>query len=209
MASEPIITRELPALPRRADDAHKGAVGRIAVIGGCADETMMIGAPALTGNAALRSGAGLVQLIVPESIRRATAVITPCSTIRALPHDAAPLLEAVAEFQADVVALAEIIGAAIEEAHAALHDTLSRRHYRSSVLDRQQITSSAMLLVKQGDMEVFKGRLAMAKDRFDRALELDPGADVIRDKMRKAGITPPPHLPTSPTSRPLTRPTRR
>jgi len=114
MASDIIITRELPPLPRRAEDAHKSDVGRIAVIGGCADETMMVGAPALAANAALRSGAGLVQMLVPEAIRSAVGVLAPCATIRTLPIDASSLLEAVSLFRADVVALGPGLGRSLE-----------------------------------------------------------------------------------------------
>ena len=46
MTGEYIITREISALPDRAEDAHKGSVGRLVVIGGCCGEVMMAGAPA-------------------------------------------------------------------------------------------------------------------------------------------------------------------
>ena len=52
-------------LPRRAPDAHKGDVGRVYVFGGSRG---MSGAVVLSVCAALRSGAGLVTSIVPESL---------------------------------------------------------------------------------------------------------------------------------------------
>ena len=61
-------------MPERPIDGHKGLFGRVLVVGG---NDGMIGAPAFAGAAALRSGAGLVQLAVPRSILAATLSITP------------------------------------------------------------------------------------------------------------------------------------
>ena len=63
-----------PALPPRPRDGHKGLFGRVLVVGG---NDGMIGAPVLAGTAALRMGAGLVQLAVPRSILAACLTITP------------------------------------------------------------------------------------------------------------------------------------
>src|SRR5947209_2350526 len=54
-----------PPLPPRAVDGHKGLFGRVLVVGG---NDGMIGAPALAGRAALKMGAGLVEIAVPRSI---------------------------------------------------------------------------------------------------------------------------------------------
>ncbi len=111
--AHPIVTREIAAIPRRRDDAHKGDVGRIALIGGCCSDTMMVGAPALAANAAFRSGAGLVQLIVPEAIRSSVAVLAPCGTLRSLPGDADAILDVVQQFGADVLAIGPGLGDSI------------------------------------------------------------------------------------------------
>ncbi len=105
-----IITREIAPLPDRSDAAHKGEVGRIAIIGGCCSEVVMVGAPALAANAALRTGAGLVHMLVPEALRTSVGVLAPCATTRTLPMDADALLEAVSNFGADVVALGPGLG---------------------------------------------------------------------------------------------------
>ena len=62
-----LITREAAAklLPPRARDVHKGSCGRILVLAGSLG---MTGAAALAAEAALRIGAGLVTLAVPERI---------------------------------------------------------------------------------------------------------------------------------------------
>ncbi len=75
---------DLPRLPARPREGHKGTFGTVAVIGGCcAGETRMVGAPALTATAALRSGAGLVKLLMPEPIL--TAGLTICASATGIP----------------------------------------------------------------------------------------------------------------------------
>lgn len=65
---------QLPALPPRPVEGHKGMFGRVLIVGGN-DE--MIGAPVLAGTSALRMGAGLVQIAVPKAILAAAISITP------------------------------------------------------------------------------------------------------------------------------------
>lgn len=55
----------LPSLPRLRRDAHKGDRGRVLAVAGSRG---MLGAPCLASTAALRAGAGLVYLAVPESL---------------------------------------------------------------------------------------------------------------------------------------------
>lgn len=111
------ITPSVDSLPppwRRARDAHKGDFGRVLIIGGSRG---MAGAVALAGMAALRSGAGLVKLAVPDSSLDVVAGFNPCYMTSSLPADRdgrisaasratlAPLLAA-----ADVVACGPGIG---------------------------------------------------------------------------------------------------
>ena len=58
-------------LPKRAEDAHKGNFGRILLLCGSLGYT---GAAYLAAMGALRSGAGLVYLGVPESIYAIEAI---------------------------------------------------------------------------------------------------------------------------------------
>ena len=60
-----------PYLPRRASDTNKYDYGRVLIVGGCVGYT---GAPTLCARAALRCGAGLVSVGVPEAIYAVTAV---------------------------------------------------------------------------------------------------------------------------------------
>src|SRR5688500_4179498 len=72
--SHPKRITDLPPLPARPLEGHKGMFGRVLVVGG---NEGMIGAPAFAGAAALRTGAGLVQLAVPRAILPAALAITP------------------------------------------------------------------------------------------------------------------------------------
>ncbi|MFP4662539.1 MAG: NAD(P)H-hydrate dehydratase [Halanaerobiales bacterium] len=61
-------------LPQRPVDSHKGTFGKVGIIGGSSG---MAGAPSMTGLAALKIGAGLVQLAVPEIIEPTVASFSP------------------------------------------------------------------------------------------------------------------------------------
>ena len=67
----------IPKLEKRPVDGHKGTFGKVLIIGGSVGFS---GAPALAGKAALRSGAGLVRVAVPESIQAIVATLDPCYT---------------------------------------------------------------------------------------------------------------------------------
>jgi hydroxyethylthiazole kinase-like uncharacterized protein yjeF len=68
------LIRKPPALPARPADGNKGTFGRVLVVGGTDG---MLGAPAMAGRAALKLGAGLVEIAVPKSILQAALTITP------------------------------------------------------------------------------------------------------------------------------------
>ncbi len=61
-------------ISRRARQTHKGDLGHVLVVGGSVG---MSGAPGLSALAALRTGAGLVTVAVPASIRQEVAARTP------------------------------------------------------------------------------------------------------------------------------------
>jgi ADP-dependent NAD(P)H-hydrate dehydratase len=63
-----------PPIPPRPADGHKGLFGRVLVIGG---HDAMIGAPVMAATAALRCGAGLVQIAMSKSTLLAALTITP------------------------------------------------------------------------------------------------------------------------------------
>ncbi len=75
----------LPVLPPRRPESHKGDFGRALLVGGSRG---MAGAIALAGMAALRSGAGLVTLAVPDACLEVVAGFDPCYMTVPLPCDA-------------------------------------------------------------------------------------------------------------------------
>ena len=77
MTDKPQRVTELPKLPRRREDGHKGDYGRVLIVGGSRG---MIGAPALAANAALRGGAGLVTFAAPADVQQGIATLCPCAT---------------------------------------------------------------------------------------------------------------------------------
>lgn len=61
----PVTGREMVFLPRRRAETHKGDYGKLLIVGGSVPYS---GAPCLCAAAAVRSGAGLVSLGVPEPL---------------------------------------------------------------------------------------------------------------------------------------------
>jgi NAD(P)H-hydrate epimerase len=79
---------DLPRLPPRPRDSHKGTFGTVVVVGGsCGDGTVMLGAPALTALAALRTGCGLCKLAMPAPLLPHALAICPSATGLAMPTD--------------------------------------------------------------------------------------------------------------------------
>ena len=78
------VVNSIPKLKPRAVDGHKGDYGKVCIIAGSVG---MSGAAALAGRAALRAGAGLVQVATPKSVLPIVASIEPSFTTIALPED--------------------------------------------------------------------------------------------------------------------------
>jgi len=58
----PVVAGEMPVLPARSPQGHKGTFGKVSIVGGSVG---MSGAVCLSAVAALRSGSGLVTAVVP------------------------------------------------------------------------------------------------------------------------------------------------
>jgi NAD(P)H-hydrate epimerase len=76
--------KDIPRLPPRPAEGHKGTFGRVLVIAGSVG---MTGAAALAGRAALRAGSGLVRVATPKTALPIVAAIEPCYTTLPLPED--------------------------------------------------------------------------------------------------------------------------
>jgi len=86
----------IPALPARPADGHKGTFGRVMIVAGSVG---MSGAAILSGLSALRSGAGLVYLAVPEAILDIVASYEPSYLTWPLPcSEAGQLTPAARDF---------------------------------------------------------------------------------------------------------------
>lgn len=108
------LVNELPRLPPRAADSHKGDFGKVLVIGGSRG---MAGAIGLAGMSALRGGAGLVRLATPESCLSVVAGFEPSYMTAPLAEDSQGRISLAAEPRireladgADVVALGPGMG---------------------------------------------------------------------------------------------------
>lgn len=78
-----------PTLPPRDPQGHKGTFGSVLVVGGHAANPVMLGGPALSARAALRSGCGLCTLAMPAPLLASALAVAPSATGCALPVDAA------------------------------------------------------------------------------------------------------------------------
>jgi ADP-dependent NAD(P)H-hydrate dehydratase len=132
---EPIT--QIPALPRRPADSNKGDFGTILVIAGSRG---MSGAAVLCGGSALRGGAGLVRVAVPQEVWPIVAAGNPCLMTAPMSQDehgrinAAAIGDLVDLAQAyDVVALGPGLGQSTDL--SALVATLVQQVSKPLVLD--------------------------------------------------------------------------
>jgi NAD(P)H-hydrate epimerase len=72
----------LPAIPRRTPDAHKGSVGRVLVVAGSVG---LSGAAWLSAKSALRTGAGVVVTACPDAVQPILAAKHTCVMVRPFP----------------------------------------------------------------------------------------------------------------------------
>jgi len=94
-------------LPRRSAADHKGTLGRVLVVAGSPG---FAGAAVLAGRGALRAGAGVVELAVPESVWSQVVPALPEAVTTPLPEgDPAPTLQRALE-RADALALGPGLG---------------------------------------------------------------------------------------------------
>jgi NAD(P)H-hydrate epimerase len=148
------VVTSLPRLAPRSPDAHKGTFGRVLVTAGSRG---MSGAAILCASAALRGGAGLVWLAVPQELQAIVAAANPCYLTAPLPQDidgrlaasaVTPLLEEARKM--DVVALgpglgagdgvAAVVAAVLGQVSAPVvldADGLNAVHGRSELLKRR------------------------------------------------------------------------
>lgn len=104
-----------PRLPRRQFDTHKGTAGRVTILAGSRG---LAGAAVLCALGASRSGAGLVTVVVPESLYAVVASQCPAEVmVKPLPD-----FRGIAEFPGDVWAIGPGLG---EEIPGEILDLIS------------------------------------------------------------------------------------
>ena len=171
---------KLPPLPPRPVEGHKGLFGRVLVVGGNEE---MIGAPVLAGMAALRMGAGLVQVAMPKSVLAAGLSVCPELIGLGLAADR-PDVERLADAaeKADAVVVGPGIGTG-DLSKARLRALVGVRN-KPVVVDADGLNILAML--KRWPEATFRaaGVLTPHPGEMKRLMQLmdgDPGGDLGTD----------------------------
>ena len=141
------VTQQTFRLPRRPRQAHKGDFGRVYIVGGSVGYT---GAPVFAAQGALRTGAGLVYLGVPEEVW--AVVASRCAEAMPRPLDGQPeqVLEQISRCDAALVGP----GLGTGENVAQLARTLTERLEMPLVLDADGLNALA------GHTHILAGRKA-------------------------------------------------
>lgn len=139
------IVTDLPRLAPRRADSNKGTYGRVLVV---ASSRGMAGAGVLCASAALRAGAGLVRLAVPQELLPLVAVADPCVMTAGLPQDDGGRLGAEAATElltlasaSDVIAIGPGLGRSAALAHLVLQ--LLTKIVKPIVLDADGLNNVA------------------------------------------------------------------
>jgi ADP-dependent NAD(P)H-hydrate dehydratase len=168
MANTPsslLVVTDVPRLPSRPLDANKGTFGHVLVVAGSRG---MSGAAVLCASAALRGGAGLVRLAVPEGILPIVAASNPCYTTAPLPQDEDGRLSA--------SALPELLELVRENSVAALGPGLGRSAELGDVLAFVLEQTTTPLVLDADALNVLAGRLgALRRHRGPLVLTPHPG----------------------------------
>lgn len=111
---------QVPTLPERPENGHKGTFGKVLLIGGSVG---MSGAVCLSSVSALRSGSGLVTAAIPRSIQMVVANHEPCVMTIGLATDTAGQLASLSQeliqglfAEKDVVAIGPGLGQSVPAA---------------------------------------------------------------------------------------------
>ncbi len=156
---------EVPQLPSRAVDSHKGSYGRVVLIGGSVG---MSGAISLAGLGALRGGAGLVYLACPRSVWSAVAAIEPSYLTVPLPEDTPGRLA--------VSSIPEIMTACQNADAVAIGPGLGQSDDLREVVSQVVRGSDVPCVVDADALNLLVGRLGLfASARSMRVLTPHPG----------------------------------
>lgn len=109
----------LPRIPKRKKDTHKGDYGRVLIVAGSSG---MMGAAIMASQAALRAGAGLVTLVVPESLVNVASALQLCAVVKGVNETeerslASSASAQILEMRADSLVIGPGLGTHPETAH--------------------------------------------------------------------------------------------
>jgi ADP-dependent NAD(P)H-hydrate dehydratase len=160
-----LVVTDVPRLPPRPLNSNKGLFGRLLIVAGSRG---MSGAAVLCAGAALRGGAGLVRLAVPESILSIVAAANPCYMTASLPEDAHGRLS--------TGALPELLELVHDNNVAALGPGLGQNPDLSAVLTAILEQTTTPLILDADALNALAGRLdALRKHRSPIVLTPHPG----------------------------------
>lgn len=166
---------------QRAKDSNKGMYGHVLVIGGSFGKS---GAPAMSGFAALRSGAGLVTVAVPESALPSVAAVRPeLMTVR-LENDLSETLA-----KKTVVALGPGLGT--EEPAVRLVKTLYENENIPFVVDADALNALAGSLPKTDKIRVLTphpGEMSRLTGKSVKEIQADR-LGAAQDLAKESGAT--------------------
>lgn len=159
------VVTEVPRLPSRPLDSNKGSFGRVLIVSGSRG---MSGAAVLCASGALRGGAGLVRLGVPEGILAIVAAANPCYTTAPLPQDEHGRLSA--------AALPELLDLVRSNSVAALGPGLGQSAALGDTIAAILEQTTTPLVLDADALNVSVGRLdALRKHRGPVVLTPHPG----------------------------------
>ncbi|HZV06062.1 MAG TPA: NAD(P)H-hydrate dehydratase [Gemmataceae bacterium] len=160
-----LVVTDVPRLAPRPLDSNKGSYGRVLVVAGSRG---MSGAAVLCASAALRGGAGLVRLAVPEDILPIVAAANPCYTTAPLPQDAHGRLSS--------AALNELIDLVHRNSVAAIGPGLGQSNDLGDMLATLLDQTTTPLVLDADALNVLVGKLdALRKHQGPIVLTPHPG----------------------------------
>jgi ADP-dependent NAD(P)H-hydrate dehydratase len=178
---------DLPRLRPRAAATSKRDYGRVAVIGGAAG---MAGAPALSAMAALRGGAGLVDLLVPDVVLPIAAAFDPCLMAHGFAAEqggfAAAAGEAIAQRAAQADAIA--VGPGIGRTHPVQELVLDlwRNMSEPAVFDADALWALAQVSRERLRTHAGPRVITPHQGEMQRLLGRPAAADVARNDLEQA-----------------------
>lgn len=181
-------------LPPRPTDGHKGTFGSVCVIGGqrSEDGVVMLGAPALAANAAMRTGCGNTILAMPQSILQSGLQLAPTSTGIALPIDEvgrvmpSPSMELLDAHAGSCRCLALGPGFGCGWSQQQLISTLLSRDDRPIVLDADGLNALAQL--ESGQLDIHAPVIMTPHIAEYQRLAQRQGIDVDASQVEDAAI---------------------